>query len=816
MSLPIEDVLPELLVTLRASTSAVLQAPPGAGKTTRVPLSLLEQDWLQNRRIVMLEPRRLAARAAATFMARSLGEEVGRTVGYRIRFDTRVSAATRIEVVTEGVLTRMLQDDPGLEDYGAVIFDEFHERSLHADLGLALTLQARALLRPDLRIIVMSATLQGEPIAALLGNAKIITSEGRSYPVDTRYLERPREGYIEPVVTRYVERAVEDHGGDILVFLPGAAEIKRTQDQLGDIGSDVDVLPLYGNLTQAEQDRAIQPSRAGRRKVVLATSIAETSLTIEGVKVVIDSGVMRVPRFDVRTGMTRLDTISVTRASADQRRGRAGRLGPGVCYRLWTEYEQQLLVPHTTPEILEADLAPVALDLAAWGTTDPGELPWLDMPPQAAFDHARELLHELGAIDGAGNITEHGRRMAVLPAHPRLTHMLLRAQLLGCGALACDIAALIGERDIMRGPQNDPDLRIRIDALRGRRSSDVDAGAVQRVKREADNLRRALRVHAATSDDGYAGILLALAYPDRVAQRRDARGRFLMRNGRGATIDAHWALAGEDYVAAATMDGRGRESRIFLAAGISEADIREHFADQISRTQKVELRNDKARAFLREQLGALVLSESQLPDADPDALADALIDAVRERGLDVLPWTDAARALQERVMFLRTVDGAWPDVSKGALWASLDDWLRPMLGGVHALSDVDVLRALETLIPWDLQRKLDELAPTHLEVPTGSAIRIDYSDPRAPSIAVRLQEVFGMTSTPRIGGNRVPLTIELLSPARRPVQVTRDLASFWSSGYFEVKKELKGRYPKHYWPDDPLVAQPTRGIKRKR
>lgn len=811
--LPIEAVLPELLQTLRTNRSVVLQAPPGAGKTTRVPVALLAEQWLDHRRVVMLEPRRLAARAAATYMARQLGEDVGQTIGYRIRFETKVSARTRVEVVTEGVLTRMLQDDPALEQYGVVIFDEFHERSIHADVGLALTLQSRSLLREDLRIIVMSATLHGEPIAQLLGHAPVITSEGRSFPVDTHYLDRPRDGYIEPIVARYVRRALADHDGDVLVFLPGAAEIHRTQEQLDDVPN---VMPLYGNLTQAEQDRAIAPSAAGERKVVLATSIAETSLTIEGVKVVVDSGLMRVPRFDVRTGMTRLTTVSLSKASADQRRGRAGRLGPGVCYRLWTQYEQDALVPHTTPEILEADLAPLALDLASWGTNDPAQLEWLDAPPGAAFAQARELLAELGALDANGGITEHGRRMVRLPAHPRLAHMLLRAKELNCGSLACDIAALLSERDIMRGAQPDPDLLLRIAALRGKRSGDVDHGALQRARREAEHLRKAMRISSISDDESWTGVLLGFAYPDRIAQRREQRGRYLLRNGRGAIVDAHFNLAGEDYIVAAALDGRGRESRVFMGAAITEADLRAHFGEQIERRQHVELRGDKARAVVREQLGAIVLSEAQTGDVDPAALSDALLGAVRERGLDTLSWNDEARAFQQRVGFMRTLDESWPDLSDNALMQTLDEWLAPMLAGIRSLQAVDVLSALQNRIPWELRRDLDRLAPTHLEVPTGSHIRIDYGDPRAPTVAVRLQEVFGMTATPRIGGNRVPITMQLLSPAQRPVQVTRDLASFWERGYFEVKKELKGRYPKHYWPDDPLQAQPTRGVRRRR
>ena len=812
MQLPIDGVMPELLRVLQSTHSAVLQAPPGAGKTTRVPLALLDQPWLDSLKIVMLEPRRLAARAAATYMSRLLGEDVGGTVGYRVRFDTRISSRTRIEVVTEGVLTRMLQDDQALEAYGIVIFDEFHERSIHADVGLALTLEARAVLRPELRVLVMSATLHGAPIAKLLGDAPIVTSEGRSFPVTTHYLDRSREGYIEPAVARAVRRALDETDGDVLVFLPGMAEINRTQEQLSDIPN---VLPLYGNLTQAEQDRAIAPSPRGQRKVVLATSIAETSLTIEGVKAVVDSGLMRVPRFDSRIGMTRLDTVTVSRASADQRCGRAGRLGPGVCYRLWTERENDALVPHGTPEILEADLAPLALDLAAWGTADPFVLPWLDSPPASAFAQARELLFELGAIDAKGSITEHGRAMARVPAHPRIAHMLLRARTLNAAALACDIAALLSERDIMRGQQNDPDLRLRLDALRGRRTNDVDYGALQRAKREAEQLRRVMDISDQRYEDSLAGVLLALAYPDRIGQRRDQRGKFLLRNGRGAIIDAHFNLAGEEFVSIASLDGRGRDSRVFIGAAISEAEIREHFADQIERVQNVELQNNKARATMREQLGALVLHESHVADADPDAIASALLQSVQERGLAVLPWTEEARSLQERVLFMRTLDDKWPDLSDAHLIDTMNEWLRPMLAGVTSLHNVDVVAALQTLLPWELTRHLDSLAPSHLQVPTGSMIRIDYSDPNAPSVAVRLQEVFGMSVTPRIGGDRVPVTMQLLSPAQRPVQVTRDLASFWRSGYFEVKKEMKGRYPKHYWPDDPLTAEPTRRTKRR-
>ncbi|HEY0810486.1 MAG TPA: ATP-dependent helicase HrpB, partial [Longimicrobiales bacterium] len=506
---------------------------------------------------------------------------------------------------------------------------------------------------------------------------------------------------------------------------------------------------------------------------------------------------MRVPRFDVRTGMTRLQTVTVTKASADQRRGRAGRLGPGGCYRLWTEHEHDTLMLHNTPEILEADLAPLALELAAWGS-HASQLTWLDAPPGAAYEQARELLFELGALDDNGSITEHGRRMARVPTHPRIAHMLLRARALDRVSLACDIAALLSERDILRGSQNDPDLRLRLLALRGKRAGDVDRSTLARVKREADHLRRARHARYPDSDDELAGVLLAFAYPDRIAQKRERRGSFLLRNGRGAVIDPAFNIAGEPYVVAADLDGRGADSRIFMAAAIDEQEIREHFGEQIKEAQHVGLVDGKARAHVREHLGAITFSDKPVTNPDPHIIALALLTEVQGRGLDILPWNEAARSLQERVNFMRSLDAAWPDLTDAALKASLMEWLLPMLPGIDAVHKIDVLSALQARVPWELRKHLDELAPTHLQVPTGSQVRIDYSDPRAPSIAVRLQEVFGLVETPRIGGNRVPITMQLLSPAQRPVQVTRDLASFWRSGYFDVKKELKGRYPKHY------------------
>ncbi|HEU4558946.1 MAG TPA: ATP-dependent helicase HrpB [Longimicrobium sp.] len=826
--LPIEAVLPALAAALRAGTSAVLQAAPGAGKTTVVPLALLDQPWLEGRKIVMLEPRRLAARAAAHRMAQLLGERVGDTVGFRIRMETRVGPATRIEVVTEGVLTRMLQHDPALEGVGLVIFDEFHERSLHADLGLALTLQSRSVLRDDLRVLVMSATLDGGPIAVLLGAAEVITSEGRAFPVETRWLPRKPEGRMEAVAARAIRSALDSKEGDVLVFLPGAGEIRRVEEMLAADGLPLNtrVMPLFGNLPQPAQDEAIRSSPPGHRKVVLATSIAETSLTIEGVRVVVDSGLMRVPRFSPRTGMTRLETVTVSRASADQRRGRAGRLGPGICLRLWTEAEDAALQPFRPPEILEADLAPLALELASWGVADPSELQWLDPPPAAAFAQARELLAELGALDAAGAVTPHGRRMAALPLHPRLAHMLLRAKEMRLGATACDLAALLAERDILRGEGRAPDadVRLRLAALRRERGAgySVDHAALHRVTAEAKDLRRHLGASALDADDDAAGVLLAFAYPDRIAQRRPGGGaRYLLRNGRGAAFPEPQSLSEQPYLVAAELDDAGREGRILIAAPVELAEIERHFADQVATDESVAW-DDAAgavRARRVERLGALVLHEAPLADADPEQIAGALVDAVRREGIGSLPWSKAAAQLRERIGFLHTHDPSFPDVSDSALAEGMHQWLGPHLYGMRKMDEVrriDLVPVLEGMLSWEQRRLLDDWAPTHSAVPSGSRIPVDYSDPAAPVLAVRLQEVFGWTETPRIAGGRVPLTLHLLSPAHRPVQVTRDLASFWRAGYFDVKKDLKGRYPKHYWPDDPLVAEATARAKPRR
>lgn len=837
-ALPVVGAIPGLRGALATAGAAVLVAPPGAGKTTVVPLALARESWLGQRRVVVLEPRRLAARAAATRMSVLLGEEAaGGTVGYRVRGETRVGPGTRVEVVTEGVLTRMLQSDPSLHDVGLVVFDEFHERSAHADLGLALSLHSRALLRPDLRLLVMSATLDTAPVAALLGGAPVVASEGQAFPVETHWHSRPVEGPIEAAAAGAVLAALEENEGDVLVFLPGAGAIRRTERRLSGAGlaSTVAVRPLFGNLTRRQQDLAIAPSSPGGRKVVLATSIAETSLTIEGVRVVVDSGLMRVPRFDPGTGLSRLETVRVTRDSADQRRGRAGRTAPGVCYRLWTPSEERGLVPHRRPEIVEADLAPLALELAAWGA-EPSELRWLDPPPAAAFSQATELLRALEAVDAAGSATPHGRRLARLGLHPRLGHMLLRARDLGLGELACDLAALLAERDLLRaeGRAPDADLRLRAEVLAGQSGGQVhvagtvagqyvDRGALRAVVRESARLRRALRIGSGGGPIDSTGLLLALAYPDRVGQRRPGqRGRFLLRTGRGARFTEPQPLEGADWMVAAEVAGEGVEARIFRAAPVTLAEIEEHFSSQVVEEAEVfwDSAAERVVARRRRKLGALTLAEAPMAAPDPAAVASALLAGLRDAGLEALPWTSETRQLRERLQFLHNLDPeGWPDSSDAALRASLDEWLLPYLAGMRRLGDlrrVDLAAALLGRLPWDRRGRLDELAPSQIEVPSGSRVRVDYSDPEAPALSVRLQEVFGLLRTPTVGGGRVPLTMHLLSPARRPVQVTRDLTSFWRETYFEVRKDLRGRYPKHYWPDDPMTAVPTRRVRPRR
>ncbi|MGL4963440.1 MAG: ATP-dependent helicase HrpB [Inquilinus sp.] len=806
--LPIDTELPPLRAALAGRGRAVLQAPPGAGKTTRVPLALLGEPWLGGGKIVMLEPRRIAARAAAGHMASLLGEKAGETVGYRIRMDRKVGPDTRIEVVTEGILTRMLQDDPALGGVGAVIFDEFHERSLNADLGLALALET-AELRDDLRLLVMSATLDGGPVASLLGDAPVVTSEGRAWPVETHHLPpRPGEA-IEDAVARAVRDALAEETGSLLVFLPGAREIRRVQAKLAGIGDGVAVAPLYGDLPAAAQDQAIRPAPAGTRKVVLATNIAETSLTIEGVRVVIDCGLARTPRFDPRTGMSRLETVTIARAAADQRRGRAGRTEPGVCWRLWARAGEGAMAPFDPPEILVADLAPLALELALWGVGGGGgDLAWLDPPPAAALAQARALLAELGAIDADGRPTAHGKAMARLPLHPRLAHMVLRAKAEGVGGTAAELAAILEGRR----PSSETDLRSSIEVLRGHsKAGDRGDPAVARLREAARDIARRFDLKGGGGD---AGALLALAYPDRVAKRRPGgRGSFLLANGRGAALRDSDPLAGADYLAIAETDDAGREARILAAAPLDEATLEAVLGDRIAWVETVvwDAAEQAVAARRQRRLGALVLADAALPNPDPAAVTAALLEGVRRLGLDALPWRDGAVALRRRVGFARALEGeAWPDWSDAALMETLEQWLGPHLSGMRRRNDLDRLDLVQILaLDWERQRALDTLAPATIPIPSGRRAALDYADPAQPVLAVKLQEMFGQAETPRVGNGRVPVAIHLLSPAGRPLQVTRDLAGFWAGSYAEVRKDMRGRYPRHPWPDDPLAAPAT-------
>ena len=851
--LPIDEALPQLRLALREHSSAVLTAPPGAGKSTVLPLVLLEEPWAAGKRILMLEPRRLAARAVAQRMAQTLGEAVGQTVGYRMRLDTKVSRDTRIEVVTEGVLTRMLQTDPALEGVAAVLFDEYHERSLNADLGLALALDAREALTPDLKVLVMSATLEGAAVSRLLGDAPLVTAHGRSFAVETRYAgkglpplpdeaagRRMQEG-PEALTARIVRRALEEEHGDVLVFLPGAREIHRVRAQLegstpmtANGAGRVQIMPLYGELSGEEQEAALVPARPGSRRVVLATNIAETSLTIPGIRVVVDSGLVRRLRFDPATGMSRLETERISRASAEQRQGRAGRVESGVCYRAWSESAQRSLAPFSPAEIVEADLTPLALELASWGVRDAAALRWLDPPPAALLASARDLLERLGALDSGGRITPHGREMARLGAHPRLAHMLLRARQTGSLPLAADLAALLSERDLLRGAAGarDADIRGRLEALRGEsESGGVDRAALQRARRGAREYLRQLRTLAdfnAGGDDSARGAsvggLLALAFPDRIGrQRAGGEGRFTLSNGRGAHFAEPQSLSRQELIVAVDLDDRERDARIRVAAPLSRLDIEELMGARLERADSVEWNAREGAVLARRvlRLEGLVLEEHALPEVPREEARAAMLAGIAQLGIESLPWSAEARDLQARIAFVRRLGGGferWPDLADEALAASVGEWLAPWLDGITRrdhLARIPLLEVLLSRLSWDERRELDALAPTHLTVPSGSRVRIDYIGERAPEVAVRLQEVFGLEATPRIGGGRVPITFNLLSPARRPVQVTRDLASFWRGAYAEVRKDLRGRYPKHYWPENPLEAEAVRGVRRR-
>ena len=849
--LPVVAALPELLAALETNARAVLEAPPGAGKTTVVPLALLAAAWRPaHQKILVLEPRQLATRAAAARLAQLLGEPVGRTVGYRVRLDSKVSAATRIEVITEGILTRMLQDDPALEEVACIVFDEFHERSLNADQGLALALDAQAVLRPELRILLMSATLEAQRLGQWLP-APVVSSAGFLFPVETHYLDprraaalpnKPGERLAE-LVPNQVREALARHEGDVLVFLPGVADLQRADRKLGDsLPADTDLHLLHGELPLEAQDAALRPAPAGRRKVILATSIAETSLTIEGVRVVVDGGFARVPRFAPRTGFTTLETVPVARAAADQRRGRAGRLAPGTCYRLWTEAEHHNLPAHRPPEIHTADLSGLVLELALWGTTDPTSLRWLDVPPAAAVAQARELLGRLGALTAATQQpTAHGRQLAKLGLPPRLGHVVVRGTELGHGPAAAALAALLAERDLLRWatPADPrplpPDLRLRLEALASGRPPlaglALHHATLQRVRDVARHLQSrqgkakdSAPLHSLASAP--VGLLTALAYPDRLAQR-EAPDRLRLVTGQRVSLRTEDVDPQAEFFAVAYLAGTATAPRATLAAPLDREELEAAFGEQITTTEEVRFDPATQRVTGRRvrRLGALLLEEKVIGQPSAALVAQALLAYLQEAGLAKLNWTAGARQLQQRLEFVRQHLGEaaaeeWPAFDDEALLTDLPAWLGPHLAGLKSLDQVQRLDLTEVLLArlpggWAQRQELDRLAPAALEVPSGSHITLDYADPAAPVLAVKLQELFGLTETPTVAGGRVPLLLHLLSPGGRPAQVTRDLRSFWEKGYFEVRKDLKGRYPRHPWPDEPMKHIPTKLTKKR-
>jgi ATP-dependent helicase HrpB len=809
--LPIDAVLPRLCAELAQANRVVLVAPPGAGKTTRVPLALLAEPFARAGRIMVLEPRRLAARAAAARMASTLGEEVGETVGLRVRMEAKVSPRTRIEIVTEGVFTRMILDDPALDGVCAVLFDEFHERSLDADLGLALALDAQAGLREDLRLLVMSATLDGARVAALMGEAPLIESEGRAYPVDTRYIGRDASARIEEEVAKATLAALAAVRGSILVFLPGQGEIMRTaallEARIKD--SSVDIAPLYGAMERAAQDRAVLPAPAGRRKIVLATSIAETSLTIEGVRIVVDSGLARVPRYEPDIGVTRLETQRISRAGADQRRGRAGRTEPGICYRLWEAGANGALAPFARPEILSADLSGFLLELVAWGVSEPAKLAFLDAPPAPALAEARALLTTIGALDASGRISEEGKAIARLPLPPRLARMVLSAARQSHAELGCRIAILLTERGL---GGDGVDLGGRLDRFAQDRSARAEDA--RRLARRLAQQARALTGAPADQSGGNVGPLLAFAFPERIAKARGRRGEFLMANGRAGAVESHDFLSGAPYLAIGEIVGRAAAARILIAAPLSLEEIEVIAGDGIETSEEAVFDRASAslRARRRRRFGALTLAEQNLSVPADEASAAALAAGLIGLGMARLPWSKSSRQWRDRVLFLRRAgDPSWPDVSDEALAASAG-WLTPYLLGKTSLADFsteDFAAALQAMLPYPLARRLDSEAPTHFIAPTGSAIPVDYEAEGGPAIALRVQELFGLAEHPALAGGRAPLTLHLLSPAHRPIQITRDLPGFWRGSWSAVRADLRGRYPRHSWPEDPAVAAPT-------
>lgn len=841
--LPIESLIPDIRRVLASADQLVLEAPPGAGKTTRVPLALLDESWLSGQRILMLEPRRIATRAAAERMAEVLGERVGQTVGYRMRMDSAVSKQTRIEVVTEGILTRMLQDDPSLAGIGLLIFDEFHERSLDADLGLALTLEGRSLFgdlrdRP-LKVLLMSATLDGQRIADLFYNedsdsAEVLRSEGRQYPVSLHYGEpyRHDQNTVERVCTA-VRDALANEQGSILVFLPGQGEIRRCASNLAArVDGDIIIAPLFGDLSLAEQRLAIAPVAAGQRKVVLATSIAESSLTIDGIRVVVDSGLARLPAFDPRTGMTRLSTKRLSKASSQQRAGRAGRLSEGACYRLWSESQQKELAAYNEPEILQADLSAFALQLMRWGITDPGQLSWLDLPPAAAFQQALDLLVDLRALDvnedsdnARLSITPHGEAMAALPVHPRLAHMLLKGRELAAAPLACAIAALLSERDF--GSRNSADIQMRLAVLQGERY--VDRQQQRVVARLKKQLAQYLRILGQSGrDEGGpkevdAALLLAYAYPDRIAKQRRERGRdYVLSNGRAASLNDADPLNGAQWLVVASLGGTAgsRNDFIQLAAELNPAHFEGLLSSRVKVLDQADWNDEKGR-FVAERthlIGGLVWQRKMLNEISDEQKTSALLAFVQRRGLAVFDWPEHAQQWRARVLLAAKLDcapSAWPDLRDDTLLSNVTDWLTPYLSGVNSLNDfrrLNIAEILATCLDWPQRQALDALFPERFTVPSGSQIKIDYCQP-VPVLAVKLQEMFGCTTNPAVGNGRQPLLLHLLSPARRPLQVTQDLAGFWQGSYHDVKKEMKGRYPKHPWPENPLESLPTARLK---
>jgi len=816
-ALPIDAVLDDLCAALDESPSAVLVAPPGAGKTTRVPLALLEAGWTLGRKLILLEPRRLAARAAAQRMAFLLGESVGETIGLRMRLEAKVSDKTRIEVVTEGVFAQMILNDPGLGGVAAVLFDEFHERSLDADLGLALAIDVQGALRDDLRLLVMSATLDAARVASLLnrnlpGNCPIIESEGRSFPVETFYLGRDPREPVEDATVKAITRALNEAEGSLLVFLPGQAEISRVMTRLEPkvAGRPIDVLPLYSALEKTAQERAIAPTEAGRRKIVLTTSIAETSLTISGIRIVVDAGLARVPRYEPDTGLTRLETQRVSRAAADQRRGRAGRVEPGICYRLWEEAATGSLQAFTAPEILAADLSGLLLDLAGWGVKDPAkDLRWLDPPPKPALNEATKLLQNLGALDADLRLTEHGKKINALALPPRLAHMLVAAKENGEASLAALIATLLTERGL---GGDSADLTLRLSNLardRSRRAEDARKLAAQLLRRIGEK-------PSAADDFANAGAVLAYAFPERLAKARGKPGDFLLANGRAASVEPHDALARETYLAVGEITGKAGSARIIAAAPLTLEVFEAAAGDKLE--TKTELAFDRNRAALtarrRKSYGAITLAEQNLAVETNDESATLLAQGIASLGVARLPWNREQMQWRDRVTFLRKNGGEdlWPDLSDAALAASVETWLAPYLSGLTSLADITphhLREALDGLLPWDLRKRLDADAPTHFETPAGSSIALDYNAAQGPTLSVRVQELYGLATHPSLAGGRVALTLELLSPAHRPIQITRDLPGFWQGSWAAVKSEMKGRYPKHLWPDDPAAAQAT-------